>query len=467
MPNNSDKIKKRVILIIGLLFAVVVVSVVTLNLIFGISGLPPSAQTGSGNVMGHTTSADINSSMAGATSTTKNSTDSNSGQDAQTSGAPGNNQPSHLENQDKAGEASETLKLLKSMTLEEKVGQLVIVGVDGYNNDEHAELLIKNYHVGGFILFKKNIRDSAQLSNLLNSLKATNASANKVPVFLSVDEEGGRVSRLPDEFRGIPSNKVIGKKDDSTLSYKVGTILGKELYAFGFNMDFAPVIDINSNPKNPVIGDRSFGTTPDLVSRLGVETLKGIQSQGIISVVKHFPGHGDTSVDSHVGLPKVDHDLERLMSFELVPFKGAIENGADTVMIAHILLPKLDSKNPASFSKAVITDLLRTKMNYNGVVITDDFTMGAITKNFNIGAAAVKSIQAGGDIVLVCHGFDKQETVIKALLEAARSGQISAERLEESAYRVLELKRKYSLADSPSGAVDPKSINSEIAGLFK
>ncbi len=448
MPKNSDKDLKRVLLIIGLLIAAVVVSVVALRFNFGIPSLPPSAQTGPGNDIGQTTSANsdnTDSSLAEVTSTTKNSTDSNSGLD----------------------NSEEITKLLQSMTLEEKVGQLVITGVDGYNNDEHSELLIKNYHVGGFILFKKNIQDSAQLSNLLNSLKASNASANKVPLFLSVDEEGGRVSRLPDEFRKIPSNKVIGKKDDSALSYKVGAILGKELNSFGFNMDFAPVLDIDSNPKNPVIGDRSFGNTSELVSGLGVETMKGIQSQNIISVVKHFPGHGDTSVDSHVGLPKVNHDLERLMSFELVPFKKAIENGADTVMIAHILLPKLDSKNPASLSKAVITDLLRTKMNYNGVVITDDITMGAITKNFDIGAAAVKSIQAGGDIVLVCHGFDKQETVIKALLEAAESGQISAERLEESVYRILELKRKYSLADSPSGTVDPKSINAEIAELFK
>lgn len=448
MPKNSDKNLKRVLLIIGLLIAAVVVSVVALRFNFGIPSLPPSAQTGPGNDIGQTTSANsdnTDSSLAEVTSTTKNSTDSNSGLD----------------------NSEEITKLLQSMTLEEKVGQLVITGVDGYNNDEHSELLIKNYHVGGFILFKKNIQDSAQLSNLLNSLKASNASANKVPLFLSVDEEGGRVSRLPDEFRKIPSNKVIGKKDDSALSYKVGAILGKELNAFGFNMDFAPVLDIDSNPKNPVIGDRSFGNTSELVSGLGVETMKGIQSQNIISVVKHFPGHGDTSVDSHVGLPKVNHDLERLMSFELVPFKKAIENGADTVMIAHILLPKLDSKNPASMSKAVITDLLRTKMNFNGVVITDDITMGAITKNFDIGAAAVKSIQAGGDIVLVCHGFDKQETVIKALLEAVQSGQISAERLEESVYRILELKRKYSLADSPSGTVDPKSINAEIAELFK
>lgn len=468
MPKDGDKAKKVVLIIIGILFTAVLVPIVLLHFNFGIPELPPSDQNRHGNGVEQTTlsnSDNTDSNMTKVPPSTQNSANSNSGQGAVSgSDIPEEIQPSTPGDQ---GNSEKTIRLIKSMTLEEKVGQLVMVGVDGYETDTHSELLIKNYHVGGFILFKKNIKDSVQLSSLLNSLKALNASSNKVPLFLSVDEEGGRVSRLPDEIKKIPSCKEIGNKNDSDLSYKVGAILGKELHAFGFNMNFAPVLDINSNPKNPVIGDRAFGNTPALVSRLGVQTMKGIQSQNIISVVKHFPGHGDTSVDSHVGLPKVNHDLERLMSFELVPFIEAIENGADTVMIAHILLPKLDSVNPASLSKPVITDLLRAKMNYSGVVITDDFTMGAITKNFDIGAAAVKSILASGDIVLVCHGFDKQEKVIKALLEAARTGQISTERLEESVYRVLELKRKYSMADLPSGTVDTQSLNSEISGIFK
>jgi len=406
---------------------------------------PPSAQT-----------SQAGTSQAGASPTGA----TNSA--GQTGAQPGS-QSESASSQD--GGLDEIQAAIAGMTLEEKVGQLVIAGIDGYSPDENTRQLIEKYSVGGFILFKKNIQSSQQLSALLNSLKEANAGQEKIPLFLSVDEEGGRVSRLPQEFMKFPSNKIIGNKKDKAICYRIGSILGEELGAFGFNMDFAPVLDINSNPKNPVIGDRSFGTAPDLVSGLGLETMRGIQSENVISVVKHFPGHGDTSVDSHVGLPKVNHTLERLQSFELLPFKNAIDNGADAVMVAHILLPKLDAGNPASFSKAVITDLLRNTMNFQGVVITDDFTMGAVTENFDMGESAVKSIQAGGDIVLVCHGFENQERVLKALLEAARDGRISDGRLDESVYRVLELKEKYALTDLPSGPVEPERINREIKEL--
>ncbi len=355
---------------------------------------------------------------------------------------------------------------IMGMSLDEKIGQMVIVGLDGYTVDEQARQMIEEYDVGGFILFKSNIQNSNQMLELLNSLKSENR-ANKVPLFLSVDEEGGRVSRLPDEFIKIPSNKTIGKLNNSSVSHQVGSIIGEELKSFGMNMDFAPVLDINSNPKNPVIGDRSFGTVPDLVSKLGVQTMKGLQSQNIIPVVKHFPGHGDTSTDSHVGLPKVNNDLKRLRSFELRPFQNAIENGAEAVMVAHILLPKIDPKNPASFSKTIISDILRTEMNYDGVVITDDFTMGAIVKNYNIGQAAVKSILAGSDIVLVCHDFEKQKTVISALKNAAESGRLPMDRIDQSVTRILKLKQEHKITDEPANAVDPKPINDKIRALLK
>ncbi len=354
---------------------------------------------------------------------------------------------------------------IMSMSLDEKIGQMVIVGLDGYSADEHARQMIEEYNVGGFILFKSNIQNSNQMLELLNSLKNINR-ANKVPLFLSVDEEGGRVSRLPDEFLKIPSNKTIGKLNNSSVSHQVGSIIGEELESFGMNMDFAPVLDINSNPKNPVIGDRSFGTAPDLVSKLGVETMKGLQSQNIIPVVKHFPGHGDTSTDSHVGLPRVNNDLKRLRNFELKPFAHAIENGAEAVMVAHILLPKIDPKNPASFSKTIISDILRTELNYDGVVITDDFTMGAIVKNYNIGQAAVKSILAGSDIVLVCHDFEKQKAVISALKDAAQSGQLPMDRIDQSVTRIMHLKQEHRITDDPAKAVDPKPINEKIRSLF-
>ena len=352
---------------------------------------------------------------------------------------------------------------IEKMSMEEKIGQLVIVGVDGYQNDEHSRALIEKYHVGGFILFKKNLHDSKQMLALLNSLKESN-TVNKTPLFLSIDEEGGRVSRMPEEFLKLPTNKKIGELNNSTLSYQIGSVIGEEIKSFGFNMDFAPVLDINSNPKNPVIGDRSFGTKAGIVTKLGIQTMKGLQSQNIISVVKHFPGHGDTSIDSHKGLPRVDNDLERLNKFELIPFSAAIENKVDVIMIAHILLPKIDAKNPASFSKTIITDILRTDMNFDGVVTTDDFT---IIKNYDIGDAAVKSIQAGSDIVLVCHEFDKQEVVIKALQNAVQTGTISLDRIDQSVYRILKLKQNHSLSNETIKLVNTQIINDKIKALLK
>jgi beta-N-acetylhexosaminidase len=355
---------------------------------------------------------------------------------------------------------------IKEMRLEEKVGQLVMAGIDGYENDDHARQLMEKYHVGGFILLKKNIRDAGQMLGLINSIKETNA-INKIPLFLSIDEEGGRVSRMPKEFAKMPASKKIGQLDNSQLSYQVGSIIGEELKSFGINMNFGPVLDINSNPKNPVIGDRAFGATAEIVTKSGIETMKGLHTQNIISVVKHFPGHGDTSVDSHIGLPTVNHGLERLNAFELLPFSAAIKNNVDAVMVAHILFPKIDPINPASFSPTIITDVLRQKMNFDGVVITDDMTMGAIINNYDIGEAAVKSINAGSDIVLVCHDYAKEEAVIQAIQKAAETGAISADRIDQSVYRVLKLKQKYNLSDKTVPSVEPQSINKKINVLYK
>jgi beta-N-acetylhexosaminidase len=224
-------------------------------------------------------------------------------------------------------------------------------------------------------------------------------------------------------------------------------------------MNFAPILDINSNPKNPVIGDRAFGIEPEVVTSLGIATMKGIQSQNIASVVKHFPGHGDTSVDSHVGLPIVYNDLDRLKSFELVPFSEAVKDGADAVMIAHILLPKIDAENPASLSRTFITDILRGDLGFDGVVITDDMTMGAIAKKYNIGDAAVKSFNAGSDIILVCHDYYRQTAVIDALIKAAKTGNIKEETIDSSVYRILKLKQKYGIADSKINSIDVNQVS--------
>lgn len=350
---------------------------------------------------------------------------------------------------------------IKSMSLSEKIGQMIIVGADGYEIDDHAKQMIEKYHVSGFVLFKQNIKSADQMLGLLHSLKSAN-TVNKVPLFLSVDEEGGRVSRMPAELVKIPGSGAIGKINNSNFSFDIGSVIAEEIKMFGYNMDFGPVLDINSNPKNPVIGDRSFSSSPGIVSKLGVQTMKGIRSKNVIPVVKHFPGHGDTSVDSHIGLPRVYNDMKRLQSFELIPFAEAIKNGADAVMVAHILLPKIDSAYPASFSKTLITGVLRQSMKFQGVVITDDMTMGAIIKNYNMADAAVKSVNAGSDIVLVCHEFSKETTVIQALTKAAQTGVIPIKRIDESVYRILKLKQKYAITDKSSGMLDIKKVNTKI-----
>lgn len=356
---------------------------------------------------------------------------------------------------------------IKGMALDEKIGQMIMVGIDGYDSDNNSRKLIEDYHVGGFVLLNQNVKNTDQLLKLINSLKSANASCNKLPLFISVDEEGGKVDRMPRIIERYPTNEKIGSINNGSLSYNIGKSLADEIKAFGFNMDLAPVLDIKSNPRNTVIGNRAFGSKPDVVSKLGVQTMLGIQSENIIPVVKHFPGHGDTSTDSHKGLPVVNYDLERLKGFELLPFTAAVKNNADAVMVAHILLPKLDSSNPASLSKTMITDILRNQMGFHGVVITDDMTMGAIVKNYNIGESAVKSVVAGADIILVCNGFSNKLSVLDSIKAAVSSGAISEKRIDESVYRILKLKNKYKLSDTSVQSVDINKINSQINSVLK
>lgn len=371
----------------------------------------------------------------------------------------GNKTPDIREPIDK--EKDEIKALLSQMTIEEKVGQMFIVGVEGSTLNDSIKEMARDYHVGGFIFMGKSVKSTSQLLKLLNAVKIANSN-NKIPLFLSIDQEGGRVDRLPVEFNRFPTNREIGRINSEELSYNIGSTLAYEIGSFGFNMDFAPVLDVDTNPKNTVIGDRAFSTSPKVVSSLGVETMKGLQDGNVISVGKHFPGHGDTTVDSHVGLPKVNKDLKQLASSELIPFKKAIENNVDGIMIAHILLPKIDSKYPATLSKTVISDILRGQLGFKGIVITDDMTMGAIAKNYKIGAAAVSSIEAGSDIILIAHDYNKGRDAITSIIKEVNNGNISMDRIDESLYRILKLKKKYNLQDNTIDSVDVKEINGRI-----
>ncbi|QQY78986.1 beta-N-acetylhexosaminidase [Keratinibaculum paraultunense] len=349
---------------------------------------------------------------------------------------------------------------IENMDLDEKIGQLFIVGFNGTSMDNWLMSIIEDYHIGGFILFRHNMLNVDQTIKLLNDLKEEN-KINPVPLFLSIDEEGGRVKRLPSPFLNMPSAKQIGNIDDKDISYQYGKILAKRIKSLGFNMNFAPVFDINSNFKNLVIGDRSFGSNVDVVIHNGIQVMKGISSENIIPIIKHFPGHGDTSIDSHKDIPVVDKDLNELKDLELVPFLEGIKVGADGIMIGHIMFPKIDDIYPASLSKEIITNLLRKKLSFNGVIISDDMTMGAITRNYALEDAAVKYLKAGGDILLIGSGEENVINVIHRIKDEVKNGNITEEELNEKLYRILELKEKYNIIDKTIQWVDVESINQE------
>ena len=364
---------------------------------------------------------------------------------------------------------NETIDIIKeeieSMTLDEKIGQIITVGIDGYTINDKTKELIVDKKVGGIILFKDNINDSNQLLQLINNIKDIN-SKNKIPLFISIDEEGGRVSRLPKEIKKLPSNEVIGNINDKKLAYDIGKTIGYSLKSFGFNMDFAPALDINSNSNNKVIGDRSFSSNKNIVANLGVSEINGFKSSNIISVAKHFPGHGDTDIDSHYKLPIINKTLDELKEVEFVPFKNAIKENVPSIMVSHILLPEIDDINPASMSKTIITDILRKDLKFDGLIVTDDMTMVAITNDFDISEACIKSINAGADLLLICHGYETEVEVINNIKDAVDKGIISIDRINESVYRILSLKYSYKINNEKIENIDVDIINSKIEDIL-
>ncbi|MGI6383184.1 MAG: beta-N-acetylhexosaminidase [Tissierellaceae bacterium] len=331
---------------------------------------------------------------------------------------------------------------LDSMTLEEKAGQLLIVGFKGTFLNDRTKSYINDLKVGGLILFDRNIESKGQIIGLVEEIKGSNAEED-IPLFLCIDEEGGSISRLPKEYRRLPDPFQIGETNDVDIAFQFGQLLGNRVKGLGLNLNFAPVLDIHSNPDNPVIGKRAYGTNPERVSDIGLEVAKGIRNSSIIPAVKHFPGHGDTSTDSHLELPIIDKSLEELRNFELIPFEDAIENNIEMIMMAHILLPSLDKDYPATLSKKIVHDLLRDEMGYEGVIVSDDMTMGAIVNNFTLEDACIDFLKAGGDILLVCHGEDNPRIVFDKIIDAVEIGELSMEEIDEKVYRILELKDRY------------------------
>ncbi|HEY1298652.1 MAG TPA: beta-N-acetylhexosaminidase [Chloroflexota bacterium] len=348
---------------------------------------------------------------------------------------------------------------LACMTLEHKVGQVYMLGFEGTALTDANRSLIQRLHLGGVTLFARNVDNARQLARLNHELQTV---ADPVPLFIGVDQEGGRVIRVSDGATVFPGNMAVGASGDAALARRIAEASAQELLAMGVNMDLGPVLDVNTNPLNPVIGVRSFGSRVDLVTRLGVETLRGTQSSGVSAVAKHFPGHGDTGVDSHHDLPVVSHPVARLESLELQPFAAAIRAGVDGIMTAHVYVPAIEPRPdlPATLSSRVVTDLLRHQLGFGGLILTDALDMGAITRGRGAAAASVDAFEAGADLLLIA-GITSEDrhqlgTGPVALLAAVRSGRISAARLDASVRRILATKaRRGVLPGAVSGAPVP------------
>jgi beta-N-acetylhexosaminidase len=354
-----------------------------------------------------------------------------------------------------------------NMTLEEQIGQLLMVGFPGTTPTPEIIDLIQNHHIGGIIFFSRNIQSPRQVLELTSSLQhIAKEAGHRYPLLIAIDQENGMVQRLGDDDDGVtqfPGNMALGAIGSEQIAYDVAAATGRELVALGINYNLAPVVDVNNNPANPVIGVRSFGENPQQVARLAVATVKGYRSTGIITCLKHFPGHGDTAVDSHLSLPTLPFDMQRLQSLELVPFLGGIEAGADSVMIAHIAFPALtgDAALPATLSPAIVRGLLREQLGFSGVIISDCLEMKAISETVGVGLGAVKALQAGVDLILISHLHPRQRAGINALLTAVQMGEVSQDVVNQAVERVMRLKAQRLSWQNVSDATKSIEVSSE------
>lgn len=336
------------------------------------------------------------------------------------------------------------MKNIKEMTLKEKLGQLIVAGFKSYEYNDHIRTLVEDYKVGNIILFVRNVKDLEQLSQLNKTLHHEIKKHTGFMPLITIDQEGGIVTRIMSGATFCPGNMTLAATDANN-SKVIGEIMGEELIHLGINMNLAPVLDVNNNINNPVIGVRSYSDNPDIVSEYGVNFIHGLQSQGIIATAKHFPGHGDTNVDSHLGLPTVPHTKERLEKVELAPFKKAISEGLDAIMSAHIVFKAYEEEDiPGTISHNVITKLLREEIGFNGLIISDCMEMKAIDDTYTTPVGVVKGIKAGLDLACVSHTLEKQIRSLELLEEAVKNGDIPESFIDDKVERILKYKAKVS-----------------------
>jgi beta-N-acetylhexosaminidase len=344
---------------------------------------------------------------------------------------------------------------MSPLPLRRRIGQLLIAGFAGSSVPVEMRALAGEFDLGGVILFGRNVETPDQVAELAFESRRLGA---ELPAWVSIDQEGGRVARLRRPFTEWPPMAALGRSGSDRLSERFGRALAAELRVVGISLDYAPVLDVHTNPANPVIGDRALADRADVVGRLGRRIIGELQAQGIAACGKHFPGHGDTAADSHLELPVVEHPRDRLDAVELVPFKAAIEADAAFIMTAHVLVAALDQERPATMSRRIVHDLLRRELGYRGVIVTDDLEMKAIAARHAVGDAAVAAIGAGCDALLVCSGdVDREVGVLEALIHAVEEGTLPIGRVEDALARQRGVKERFLERRAEAPALSPLS----------
>lgn len=341
-------------------------------------------------------------------------------------------------------------------SLTQSIGELCMVGFEGTEVTPDFRAWMREYRPGGIILFSRNLDSPEQIAHLTNELQTLGGES---PLLIAIDQEGGRVSRLPSEFTIFPPAATVALSGSTELAYQAAAVTAKELRMVGINMNMAPVLDIHTNPSNPIIGDRAFGTEPEQVGLMGAASIAGHHDHRVLACGKHFPGHGDTATDSHQELPIVHATRERLYEVELKPFQHAIHHGLKAMMTAHVHYPALDAHRPATLSPTILTNLLREEMGFTGLILSDDLEMRAILDHSAIGEAAILSLQAGADLLLVCKTRSLETETMEALRQAIGSKDLDPEKVRMSLGRISEIKRQFL---SPYIPVDPSRISQTV-----
>lgn len=332
----------------------------------------------------------------------------------------------------------------RDLTLREKIGQLIVTGFPGPVPGEELRSLIADYGIGNVILFSHNVENAAQLKALCDGLRREIGERTGYPPLIAIDQEGGRVTRLPADATNVPGAMAIASTGRPEHAYAAGRLTARELRALGINFNLAPVLDINNNKRNPVINVRSYGDTAETVERYGLQMLRGLRDEGVLASVKHFPGHGDTAVDSHLGLPAVGKTLEQLRELELKPFAAAFAQGAEAVMTAHILFPEIEPERvPATMSRTIVTELLKKELGFGGLVVSDCLEMDAIRKFYGTAEGAVGALKAGVHLLFVSHTPRLVREAVERIEQAVLRGELPMAVVDEAVEKVLYYKKKY------------------------